>query len=75
MDRERAVAQQWRQLHEPKNEVGRGQFRIKAPHNVDECGCFTCTLCRATESALAELDRITGAGFEGSDTNTPLGSV
>ena len=74
LDAERAVAAQWRTLNLPSNESARQPFRIAKAHPVDECGCFTCTLCRSTESLLAELDRVTGAGFDESHGGTPLGT-
>lgn len=68
LDAERAVTRQWR----AHNELAQAQQR--QAHSVDECNCFTCTLCRGLESALAELDRVTGAGFDGSSAGTPLGT-
>lgn len=69
LERERALPKQWR----AHNELAKAQQRVS--HNVDEHNCYTCELCRALESCLAELDRITGAGFDGSSGSTPLGSI
>lgn len=74
LEAERAVTAQWRTLNMPSNESARQSFRVAKAHNVDECGCFTCSLCRSTESCLAEIDRLTGAGFEDSHGGTPLGT-
>lgn len=51
LERERHLCQAWRQAAATTG---------AKPHVVDGCTCWTCTLCRALEATVVELDRLTG---------------
>ena len=61
LDRERHLCQAWRQ--QQVDYAGAGAPNV---HAVDTCTCWACTLCRALESTVLELDRLTGPDGVGS---------
>jgi len=67
---ERALCQRWRSQQVPIT-VAAGTAD-QPPHQVDTCRCWVCVMCRALESALVEIDRLTGAEGVGSG-GVPLG--
>ena len=61
LERERAMCQQWRQ-----QQVDYAAAGARNVHPVDSCRCWVCVLCRALETTLVEVDRLTGPESVGS---------